>query len=109
MIGAVAGLASREGVEVRGMEAAARVLPAIRRGHRERSGGCLHEMLVAIDGPPARASPRSPARSRRRLGFTYLDSGAMYRCVALAVARARRRRARSSDPARSRGSRAAWG
>ena len=36
-------------------------------------------------GPPGPASPPSPARVAAALGFTYLDSGAMYRCVALAA------------------------
>lgn len=40
-------------------------------------------MLVAIDGP-AGAGKSTVARAlARQLGFTYLDSGAMYRCVAL--------------------------
>jgi CMP/dCMP kinase len=40
-------------------------------------------MLVAIDGP-AGAGKSTVARAvALRLGFTYLDSGAMYRCVAL--------------------------
>ncbi len=40
-------------------------------------------MVVAIDGP-AGAGKSSVARAvAERLGFTYLDSGAMYRCVAL--------------------------
>jgi len=43
-------------------------------------------MVVAIDGP-AGAGKSSVARAAARaLGFTYLDSGAMYRCVALAAA-----------------------
>jgi cytidylate kinase len=43
--------------------------------------------VVAIDGP-AGAGKSSAARGvADRLGFTYLDSGAMYRCVALAVLR----------------------
>ena len=33
---------------------------------------------------------RRPGASPSELGFTYLDSGAMYRCVALAALRARR-------------------
>ena len=42
-------------------------------------------MIVAIDGP-AGAGKSTVARAvARRLGFTYLDSGAMYRCVALAT------------------------
>ncbi|TMK38351.1 MAG: (d)CMP kinase [Actinobacteria bacterium] len=40
-------------------------------------------MVVAIDGP-AGAGKSSAARGvARALGFSYLDSGAMYRCVAL--------------------------
>ncbi len=49
--------------------------------------------VVAIDGP-AGAGKSTVARAvAERLGFTYLDSGAMYRCVALAAAR------RGADPA----------
>src|SRR3954451_13140695 len=41
-------------------------------------------MVIAIDGP-AGAGKSSVARGvAAELGFTYLDSGAMYRCVALA-------------------------
>jgi cytidylate kinase len=41
-------------------------------------------MVIAIDGPAA-AGKSSVARGvAAELGFTYLDSGAMYRCVALA-------------------------
>jgi CMP/dCMP kinase len=44
-------------------------------------------MLVAIDGP-AGAGKSTVARAvALALGFTYLDSGAMYRCVALASPR----------------------
>ncbi len=40
-------------------------------------------MVIAIDGP-AGAGKSTVARAlARALGFTYLDSGAMYRCVAL--------------------------
>jgi len=42
-------------------------------------------MVIAVDGP-AGAGKSTVARSlAERLGFTYLDSGAMYRCVALAA------------------------
>ena len=42
-------------------------------------------MVIAIDGP-AGAGKSTVARAvAQRLGFTYLDSGAMYRCVGLAV------------------------
>ncbi len=43
--------------------------------------------VVAIDGPSG-AGKSSVARGvAQQLGFTYLDSGAMYRCVALAALR----------------------
>jgi cytidylate kinase len=49
--------------------------------------------VVAIDGP-AGAGKSTVARAvAQRLGFTYLDSGAMYRCVALAA------RQRGAEPA----------
>src|SRR5829696_113485 len=42
-------------------------------------------MVIAIDGP-AGAGKSTVARAvAERLGFTYLDTGAMYRCVALAL------------------------
>jgi cytidylate kinase len=42
-------------------------------------------MVIAIDGP-AGAGKSSVARAvAEEVGFTYLDSGAMYRCVALAA------------------------
>jgi CMP/dCMP kinase len=45
-------------------------------------------MVIAIDGP-AGAGKSTVARAlATRLGITYLDSGAMYRCVALAALRA---------------------
>ncbi len=44
-------------------------------------------MVIAIDGP-AGAGKSTVARAlAERLGFTYLDSGAMYRCVALLTLR----------------------
>lgn len=47
-------------------------------------------MLIAIDGP-AGAGKSTVARAvADALGFTYLDSGAMYRCVALAELRGAR-------------------
>ncbi len=50
-------------------------------------------MVVAIDGP-AGAGKSTVARAvAERLGFTYLDSGAMYRCVALSALE------RGADPA----------
>ena len=77
------------------------VLPGLRR--RRREAACM-TMVVAIDGP-AGAGKSTVARAvADALGFTYLDSGAMYRAVALAAARARcrhrrlwRQRCRSSS------------
>ena len=53
MLGAVAGLASREGVEVDGMDAAAVVLPGLRATTCAPSAGAELRpcMVVAIDGP----------------------------------------------------------
>ena len=41
-------------------------------------------MLVAIDGPAGAGKSTVARQVAERLGFTFLDSGAMYRCVALA-------------------------
>ncbi len=40
-------------------------------------------MLVAIDGPAGAGKSTVARELARELGFTYLDSGAMYRCAAL--------------------------
>jgi cytidylate kinase len=40
-------------------------------------------LLVAIDGPAGAGKSTVARELARRLGFTYLDSGALYRCVAL--------------------------
>ena len=40
-------------------------------------------MLIAIDGPAGSGKSSVARRVAQELGFTYLDSGAMYRCVAL--------------------------
>ncbi|WP_040598453.1 (d)CMP kinase [Patulibacter medicamentivorans] len=42
-------------------------------------------MLVAIDGPVGAGKSTVARAVAQRLGFTYLDTGAMYRCVALAA------------------------
>lgn len=42
-------------------------------------------MVVAIDGPAGAGKSTVAREVARRLGFTYLDSGAMYRSVALAA------------------------
>lgn len=40
-------------------------------------------MLIAIDGPAGAGKSTVARKLARELGFAYLDSGAMYRCVAL--------------------------
>ncbi len=42
-------------------------------------------MVIAIDGPAGAGKSTVAREVARALGFTYLDSGAMYRCVALAA------------------------
>jgi cytidylate kinase len=42
-------------------------------------------MVIAIDGPPGAGKSTVARAAAERLGFTYLDTGAMYRCVALAL------------------------
>src|SRR5215213_8682959 len=57
-------------------------------------------MVIAIDGP-AGAGKSTVARAvAERLGFTYLDTGAMYRAVALAVAENGGEPARVAESAR---------
>jgi cytidylate kinase len=41
-------------------------------------------MVIAIDGPAGAGKSTVARAAAAELGFTYLDSGAMYRCVALA-------------------------
>ena len=50
-------------------------------------------MVIAIDGPAGAGKSTVAHAVAERLGFTYLDTGAMYRCVALAAAE------RGEDPA----------
>ena len=42
-------------------------------------------MIVAIDGPAASGKSTSAKLLAKELGFLYLDTGAMYRCVSWAV------------------------
>ena len=42
-------------------------------------------MIIAIDGPAAAGKSTSAKLLAKRLNFLYLDTGAMYRCIALSV------------------------
>ena len=44
-------------------------------------------MIIAIDGPAATGKSTSAKLVSQKLGFTHLDTGAMYRCVTLLVLR----------------------
>ena len=44
-------------------------------------------MIVAMDGPAATGKSTSAKLVAQKLGFTYMDTGAMYRCVTLSVLR----------------------
>jgi cytidylate kinase len=47
-------------------------------------------MVIAIDGPAGAGKSTVARAAAEALGFTYLDTGAMYRCVALAAQRSGR-------------------
>jgi len=48
----------------------------------------MREPIIAIDGPSGAGKSTLSKLLAERLGFTHIDTGAMYRCVALAAARA---------------------
>ena len=80
MLGAVAALDSQDGVEIEDAECVGSKLPGLLRAPRLAPQGG-RRMIVAIDGP-AGAGKSSVARAlARRLGFRYLDTGAMYRAL----------------------------
>src|SRR5262249_21003371 len=49
--------------------------------------GLTRFMIVAIDGPAGGGKSSISSRLAERLGFAFLDTGAMYRAVALAALR----------------------
>ena len=40
-------------------------------------------MIIAIDGPAGTGKGTIASLISKRLGYTYIDTGAMYRCIAL--------------------------
>ena len=81
-----------------GLSRRLRVVPSV-----PWTNGRCRQMIVAIDGPAGSGKSTVARGVARRLGFTYLDSGAMYRAVTLlaleAGSRPRRRRgARAGSP-----------
>jgi cytidylate kinase len=46
-------------------------------------------IVIAIDGPAGSGKSSTAREVARRLNFTYVDTGAMYRAVTLAMIRAR--------------------
>jgi len=48
----------------------------------------MREPIIAIDGPSGAGKSTLSKLLAERLGFTHIDTGAMYRCVALASSRA---------------------
>src|SRR5439155_20320276 len=57
------------------------------RGHLAAGSGVSTVRVIAIDGPSASGKGTVAEEVARTLGFHYLDSGALYRLVALAAAR----------------------
>src|SRR5947199_9324239 len=47
-----------------------------------------NDMIITIDGPAGAGKSSAACALARRLGFEFLDTGAMYRAVALAALRA---------------------
>ncbi len=49
---------------------------------------CTHKAIIAIDGPAGAGKSTTARRVAERLGYLYIDTGAMYRAVTLAALRA---------------------
>jgi cytidylate kinase len=62
----------------------------------ERTAAVLSRFIVTVDGPAGSGKSTTASILAARLGFSYLDTGAMYRAVALA---ALRRGVDAEDPA----------
>ena len=79
----------RHGVEVDGSRGRARLLPGVHRRPR-----AARDVICAIDGPAGAGKSTVAKELSRPARLPYLDSGAMYRSVALASSRAPERNAR---------------
>jgi cytidylate kinase len=47
----------------------------------------VNQLIIAIDGPSGAGKSTLAKRLAKDLGFTYLDTGAMYRALALKILR----------------------
>ena len=110
MLGAVAGLGVAGGRRDRGRRVRGSKLPRFLRPARLAARSLHTRMIVAIDGP-AGAGKSTVARAlAERLGYRYLDTGAMYRALTwlalreAAAARPRRRAGRAG----ARATRSSW-
>lgn len=61
------------------------VPPTSALGISQRASDFLRRMIVTIDGPAGSGKSTTAAILARRLAFSYLDTGSMYRAVALAT------------------------
>ncbi|HEV2617223.1 MAG TPA: (d)CMP kinase [Candidatus Acidoferrales bacterium] len=52
-----------------------------------RDGGTIRKLVIAIDGPVGSGKSTAARRVADLLGYTYIDTGAMYRAVALKALR----------------------
>jgi 2-phosphoglycerate kinase len=71
-------------VELRGAEAAAvsfGFFEVLERDRARRGSLPSRDMIVAIDGPAGSGKSTVASTLARRLGFRYLDTGAMYRAL----------------------------
>src|SRR4051794_5363774 len=65
----------------------ARVMLSPLGGRAPAGGGRMKRPIVAIDGPAGAGKSTIARLLARRLGYLYIDTGAMYRAVALAADR----------------------
>ncbi len=81
---AIAGLASREGVEIRGPECVDVSYPGFFKDLKRMSR--RRRPVIAIDGPSGVGKSTVSRAVAERFNYEYVDTGAMYRAVAIAAA-----------------------